>query len=137
MAHVPIVCPHYSCISRRPKQVEVSFKPKTRGAIQHLAIDTTGLKVYWKVKRHGTDRKRRGWRKLHLAVDTSTHEIVAAVMLPMQKSFLTCSRRIIEISGDGVYHTRDYHDAIRFKRAITLIPQEKGLPSGRMGTLGI
>ncbi|MBM5180179.1 IS5 family transposase, partial [Vibrio parahaemolyticus] len=53
LANVPIVCPHYSCFSRRAKQVEVSFKPKTRGAIQHLAIDATGLKVYgegeWKV----------------------------------------------------------------------------------------
>jgi len=72
LANVPIVCPHYSCISRRAKQVEVSFKPKTRGAIQHLAIDATGLKVYgegeWKVKKHGTDGKRRVWRKLHLAV---------------------------------------------------------------------
>ncbi|HAS3930664.1 TPA: transposase, partial [Vibrio cholerae] len=42
------------------------------GAIQHLAIDATGLKVYgegeWKVKKHGTDGKRRVWRKLHLAV---------------------------------------------------------------------
>ncbi|EGU29506.1 hypothetical protein VIBRN418_14831 [Vibrio sp. N418] len=31
-------------------------------AIQHLAIDATGLKVYgegeWKVKKHGTDGKR-------------------------------------------------------------------------------
>ncbi|WP_171901750.1 transposase, partial [Vibrio parahaemolyticus] len=31
LANVPIVCSHYSYISRRAKQVEVSFKPKTRG----------------------------------------------------------------------------------------------------------
>ncbi|OJI31714.1 hypothetical protein VV99796_00103 [Vibrio vulnificus] len=49
LANVPIVCPHYSCISRRAKQVEVSFKPKTRGAIQHLAIDATGLRFMAKV----------------------------------------------------------------------------------------
>ncbi len=82
MANVPIVCPHYSCISRRAKEIEVSFKPKTSCTIQHLAIDETGLKVYdegeWKVKKHGTDGKRRVRRKLHLAVDTSTLEIVAA-----------------------------------------------------------
>ena len=130
LANVPIVCPHYSCISRRAKQV----KPKTRGAIQHLAIDATGLKVYsegeWKVKKHGTDGKRRVWRKLHLAVDTSTHEIVAAELslsnvtnaevlpnLLKQKR-----RRIIEISCDGAYDTRDCHNAIRFKRAVPLIP---------------
>ncbi len=82
LANIPLVCPHYICMSRRAKEVEVSFKTKTRAAIQHLAIDATGLKIYgegeWKVKKHGTDRKRRVWRKLHIAVDTNTHEIVAA-----------------------------------------------------------
>ncbi len=82
LANIPLVCPHYTCISRRAKEVEVSFKTKTRGAIQHLAIDATCLKVYgegeWKVKKHDTDGKRRVWRKLHIAVDTSTHEIIAA-----------------------------------------------------------
>lgn len=37
LANLPLVCPHYTCISRRAKDVEVSFKTKTRGAIQHLA----------------------------------------------------------------------------------------------------
>lgn len=46
LANIPLVCPHYTCISRRAKEVEVSFKTKTRGVIQHLAIDATGLKVY-------------------------------------------------------------------------------------------
>ncbi len=134
LANVHIVCPHYSCISRRAKQVEVSFKPKTRGAIQHLAIDATGLKVYgereWKVKKHGTDGKRRVWRKLHLAVDTSTHEVVAAELSlsnvtdaeVLPNLLKQTRRRIIEISGDGAYDTRDCHDAIRFKRAVPLIP---------------
>ncbi|HFG1637862.1 TPA: IS5 family transposase [Vibrio cholerae] len=140
LANVPIVCPHYSCISRRAKQVEVSFKPKTRGAIQHLAIDATGLKVYgegeWKVKKHGTDGKRRVWRKLHLAVDTSTHEIVAAELSlsnvtdaeVLPNLLKQTRRRIIEISGDGAYDARDCHDAIRFKRAIPLIPPREGHP---------
>ena len=67
LAQVPLICPHYSCISRGDKEVEVSFKTKTRGTIQHLAIDSTGLKVYgegeWKVRKHGTDGKRRIWHK--------------------------------------------------------------------------
>ncbi|PMK76131.1 hypothetical protein BCT92_22250 [Vibrio sp. 10N.261.52.E5] len=82
LAHVPLSCPHYTYIIRRAKQVEASFKTKARGAIRHLAIDATGLKVYgeceWKVKKHGTDGKRRVWRKLHIAVNTNTHELVAA-----------------------------------------------------------
>ncbi len=82
LAKIPLKCPHYTCISRRAKTVEVAFKTDTRGPIQHLAIDATGLKVYgegeWKVKKHGTEGKRRVWRKLHIAVDTATHEIIAA-----------------------------------------------------------
>lgn len=72
LAQLPLSCPHYSCISKRAKTVNVAFKTKTKATIQHLAIDATGLKVYgegeWKVKKHGTDGKRRVWRKLHLAV---------------------------------------------------------------------
>ncbi len=125
--------------------IEVSFKPKTRGAIQHLAIDVTGLKDYgeWKVKKHGIDGKRRVWRKLHLAVDTSTHEIVAAELSlsnvidaeVLPNLLKQTRRRIIEISGDGAYDTRDCHDAIRFKRAVPLIPPREGQPSRRMVTL--
>jgi hypothetical protein len=119
LANIPLVCPHYTCISRRAKEVEVSFK--TKAVIQHLAIDATGLKVYgegeWKVKKHGTDGKRRVWRKLHLAVDTSTHEIVAAELslsnftdAEVFPNLLNQTRRkIIEISGDGAYDTRHCH----------------------------
>jgi len=74
LAQVPLTCPHYTCISTRAKSVEVSFKCPIREPIQHLAIDATGLKVYsegeWKVKKHGTGGK------LHLAVDTNTHEVI-------------------------------------------------------------
>ncbi|GAB7224325.1 hypothetical protein VoSk93_35440 [Vibrio owensii] len=39
---------------KRAKTVNVAFKTKTKGTIQYLAIDATGLKVYgegeWKVK---------------------------------------------------------------------------------------
>lgn len=138
LASVPLQCPHYTCISRRAKQVEVSFKPQTSGVIRHLAIDATGLKVYgegeWKVKKHGTDGKRRVWRKLHLAVDTNTHEIIAAELslsnvtdAEVLPNLLKQTRRkIAEISGDGAYDTKDCYEAIRIKRAVALIPPRDG-----------
>ena len=85
-------------------------------------------------KKHGTDGKRRVWRKLHIAVDTSTYEIVAselslsnitdAEVLP--NLLKQTRRKILEISGDGAYETRSCHDAIRFKRAVALIPPREG-----------
>src|SRR5919199_1975682 len=48
----------------------------------HVVIDGTGLKLFgrgeWDAEKHG--RARRSWRKLHLAVDADTGEIVAGVL---------------------------------------------------------
>src|SRR5215204_6700877 len=47
----------------------------------HVVIDATGLKVHgageWLVEKHG-GRGRLGWRKLHLAVDPESGEILAS-----------------------------------------------------------
>jgi hypothetical protein len=47
----------------------------------HVVIDATGLKVHgageWLVEKHG-GRGRRAWRKLHLAVDPDSGEILAS-----------------------------------------------------------
>ncbi len=79
--NVPLRCPDYTSVSKRAKSVNVSFKTSTRGEIAHPVIDSTGLKVFgegeWKVRKHGKER-RRIWRKLHLAVDSNTHEVVCA-----------------------------------------------------------
>jgi hypothetical protein len=46
----------------------------------HVLIDSTGLQVYgagqWLAEKYGA-RSRRGWRKLHLALDADSGEIVA------------------------------------------------------------
>ena len=132
------MCPHYTCISKRAKTVNIAFKTKTRGAIEHLAIDSTGLKVYgegeWKVKKHGTDGKRRVWRKLHIAVDTHSHEIIAAELSlsgvtdaeVMPNLLKQTHRKIRNISGDGAYDTKACHEAVRRKRALVLIPPREG-----------
>ena len=68
--------PHYSTLARRAAGLVVPQISRGSGiGPLHLAIDSTGLKVFgegeWKIKLHGKD-KRRVWRKLHLAVDTMT-----------------------------------------------------------------
>jgi hypothetical protein len=77
---LPLRCPDYACVSRRAESVNIPFPP-TRGETAHLVIDSTGLRVFgegeWKVKKHGQE-KRRVWRKLHLAVDAGTHEVICA-----------------------------------------------------------
>lgn len=46
LANASLECPHYTCISRCVKQVEVSLITKMRVAIPYLAIDANDLQLY-------------------------------------------------------------------------------------------
>jgi len=130
---LPLRCPDYSCVSRRAKSVSIPFKSPTRGEIAHRVIDSTGLKVFgegvWKVKKYGQE-KRRVWRKLHLAVDAGTHEVICADLslnnVTDAEAFPglihQIHRKIRGASADGAYDTRRCHDELRRKKIKALIP---------------
>lgn len=115
---LPLCCHDCTLVSRRAKTVNINIKTPTRGEIAHLVIDGTGLKVFgegeWKVKQHGAEY-RWMWRKLHLAVDSATHEVICAD-LPLSGTTdaqalagLICQtyRKIRKASADGAYDTRN------------------------------
>ncbi len=93
---VPLQSPDYSCISKRAKTVDIKYRLPSQGPVAHLVIDATGLKVYgegeWKIRKHGKE-KRRVWRKLHLAVDATTHAVIAAEVSPRRWRITRCYRR--------------------------------------------
>ena len=72
--------PDHSPISRRAKTLSVVIPRRVHNKPLHVVIDSTGLKVYgegeWKVRQHGYS-KRRTWRKVHLAIDTATLDVIA------------------------------------------------------------
>ncbi|ATF08829.1 Mobile element protein [Candidatus Enterovibrio altilux] len=82
LAQLLLSYPNYPRISKRIKMVNVTFKTNNAGNVQHLAIDSTGLKAYGKgdsqVKKNGINEQLRVWRKSHLAVDINMSEIIAA-----------------------------------------------------------
>ena len=61
-----------------------------------MLIDSTGLKVFgageWLAEKHGR-RSRRTWRKLHLAVNARSGQIVAAMGASANRTSSTCWRR--------------------------------------------
>ena len=130
---VPLCSPDYSCISKRAKTVEVAYRNRSRGPITHLAIDATGLKVFgegeWKARKHGPS-KRRTWRKLHLAVDTHTHEVISAevsvlevvdgAVLPTLLNPLR--RQIKQVLADGAYDTKECYRILERKGSKATIP---------------
>ena len=86
MLNVDVKIPDYSSLAKRAKTLKVDINVAFQGRkVVDLVVDATGLKAFgegeWKVKQHGASGPRM-WRKLHLAVDPTSHQIVAEVLTP-------------------------------------------------------
>lgn len=133
---MPLCVQDYSCVSKRARTVKVVYRPQSKGKVTDLVIDSTGLKIFgegeWKVRKNGAE-KRRVWRKLHLAVDPATHDIVAAEMsldnvhdAEVLPTLLNPERRKLgHIYADGAYDSKASHQLIVHKGATACIPPRK------------
>src|SRR3954463_10864371 len=128
--------PSYSTLSRRAAEMDVALGARPRATPRHLVIDASGFKVYgegeWKVRQHGWS-KRRTWRKLHLAVDEATGEIVAAVAseagvaddAALPDLLEQVPGEIHQVSTDGAYDKRHCYDALAERGATAIIPPRR------------
>ncbi len=116
--------------------VKMAYRQTAKGRITDLVIDSIGLKVLgegeWKLRKHGAE-KRRVWRKLHLAVDRVTHDILAAEVslenihdvevLPTLLNPLW--RKLGRVYADGAYDNKASDQLITRKGATACIPPRK------------
>lgn len=119
-----LAVPSYSQLCRRQKGLEVplgiSLGVRDKAGL-HVVIDSSGLKIYgeaeWKVRKHGYS-KRRTWRKIHLAVDEKSGEIVgmtltgrddddASQLLPLMEQAVEQGLDIAKVGTDGAYDTEE------------------------------
>lgn len=90
----------------------------------HVLIDSTGLKIYgagqWLEDKHGVKAPRQ-WRKLHLAVDADTGEIIAEVLTDQNTSDISQLAALLEqiaapiasFTADGAYDSEQTYKAVR------------------------
>ena len=136
MLGIDLPIPDHTTLSRRLKKLSViPFRSTGNGQSIHLLIDSTGLRIHV-----GTLRKppkRRAWRKLHLAVDADTGEIVASDLAGRRTA--DCARvpvlikqiddPVASVSADGAYDTAAVYEAAQMKgegRAVRVL-----IPPGR------
>jgi hypothetical protein len=122
--------------SKIAQTVEIKYRNPCRGANTHLVVDATGLKVYGegerKMRKHGKE-KRRTWRKLHLAIDAATHEVIAAEVSVVNvadnkvlPTLINPLRRVIkQVSADGAYDTKACYKVLKRKGCKPTIPPRK------------
>jgi len=111
--------PDHTTLSRRaktlgrlPLHADVGSRPI------HLMVDSTGLKVHSGKLRHPP--KNRAWRKLHIAVDAETGEVVSveltanrahdSVLVPRLLQHV--DRGLASFSADGAYDTEAVYESV-------------------------
>lgn len=109
-----LAVPDHTTVSRRAMKLPSISEVHLPDGPLHVLIDSTGLKVYgageWLLEKHG-QRARRTWRKLHLAVNARSGQIVASVLSrqdvddPSQVGVLLgqIPQEIEQVTADGAY----------------------------------
>lgn len=138
LLQVDLRIPNYSQICRRQKglPVPIGLSKALLGEPVHLVIDSSGLKVYgegeWKVRQHGVG-KGRTWRKLHLAVDEQTGQIMAHQLTEKQTDDASQLPELVEkiqqrgvqvnkVGADGSYDTFDTYQYLIKAKMEPIIP---------------
>jgi len=116
--------PDYSTLCRRNRTLRIDLPTRKTNEPVFVVIDSTGAKVFgegeWKVRQHGWS-KRRTWRKLHLAVDEKTGEILAATLTPnsisdadqVEPLLEQIQRPVTAVAADGAYDRWGVYDVLQ------------------------
>ncbi|MDP1723507.1 MAG: IS5 family transposase [Alphaproteobacteria bacterium] len=135
LAKLDVNIPDYSTLSRRSKIIKVNFDIKKSLKARHILIDSTGIRVIgereWKKLHHGESRYQL-WRKLHIAMDADTNEILAATMtesVRLDGNYLPglidkIDGPIDQITGDGAYDKKNCYQAAYKRGAKAVFPPQ-------------
>ena len=134
-------CPHadrpdYSVLCRLPARrtalqagrqevLKVGLGVQNTSDGVHVVVDSTGAKVFgegeWKVRQHGWS-KRRTWRKLHIALNEATGEILAETLTTngmddasqVDPLLAQVQQEIEAFGADGAYDKEKVYKALKY-----------------------
>src|ERR687895_872544 len=144
--------PDHTTFSRRspgPTLARSLAEAQRTGPV-HVVIDATGLKVHgageWLAEKHG-ERGRRSWRKLHLAVDPGSGEILASELTTAEEGDAALVGPLLEritgpiasVIADGAYDGEPVYRAVAERQpdppaAVIIPPRASAVPSPTAGT---
>src|SRR3982751_508232 len=120
---VSLAIPDHTTFSRRSVGLSLTTVLPPTAEPVHVVIDSTGLKVYgageWQTEKHG-ERGRRTWRKLHLAVNHDSGEILASELTSNEIGDSAMVGPLLEqiqspitsVTADGAYDGEPVYRAI-------------------------
>ena len=141
-----IEIPDYSTLCRRSRLLRKKLRIPKAASTQpiHLMIDSTGLRIHV-----GTARKppkQRAWRKLHIAVDRETGNIVASELTASRARDATrvpalltqIQAPLVSVAADSAYDKEAVYEAIEAhspgRRTRVVIPPQRNATLSRIRT---
>jgi hypothetical protein len=122
-----LAVPDHTTLSRRAQTWRLpNRRPDRQGPPSgpvHVLVDSSGLQIYgagqWLEEKHGA-KTRRGWRKLHLALDADSGEIIAHTMTDQDTGDASQVGPLLDqidgpigrFTADGAYDGKPTYDAI-------------------------
>lgn len=143
---VIIDIPDYTSLAKRASEMDIFLDVRKQAGPIDVVVDSTGLKVFgegeWKMRKHGKT-KRRTWRKLHLAVNPDTHEIVAETMTENSCDDAGQTDALLDqvkapvkkLYGDGAYDQRKVYKTLKKRGIKAIIPPRRNAKISRHGNL--
>lgn len=129
--------PHFTTIAERARSLKQSIKKLSNKRPTDIVFDSSGFKIYgegeWKVRQHGKQKRRR-WKKFHIGICPSTHEIIVAEATRLEttdcevapKMLKKAPQSVKNIIGDGAYDTMECYRAAYEHGASLLTPPRQG-----------
>ena len=120
---VSLGIPDHTTFSRRSAGLSLTTTVTAHTGPVHVVIDSTGLKVYgageWQREKHG-ERGRRTWRKLHLAIDPDSSEVLASELTTNEVGDLSLvgplleqiSESVASVMAEGAYDAEPVYRAV-------------------------
>ncbi len=79
LMNLDLPVPDFSTLSCRGTSLNIQHPSHRSNGPITLIVDSTGLKMHgWNAEKHGTTKPRKTWRKLHLAFNPDTGDIVGS-----------------------------------------------------------
>jgi hypothetical protein len=141
---VIIDIPDYTSLAKRASKMGILLEVRKKNSSIDVVVDSTGLKVFgegeWKMRKHGKT-KRRTWRKLHLAVNPDTHEIVAETMTENSCDDAGQTDDLLDqvnspvdkFYGDGAFDQRKVYETLKKRGIKAIIPPRRNAKISRHG----
>lgn len=132
--------PNYAHASRMAGKLKLKVKrylPINLSEGMEIAFDSTGVSVYttsgYHIRKHGKNglyRKKEQWKKIHIAIDLDSMQILSVVLTDSNTNDCEVIPKLCDnikgsvknVRADGAYDTEEFHKIIDDWGATALIP---------------